>query len=93
MSKKLIAWRQAGLVRQHKRAVGTPLISLGACSGGKFVVSRAGRSVCEGLKSKLEVLDKIRNPMLIRSAVGAAMRSGPFAARFLVCDLIKTARR
>ena len=36
MSEKSFAWRQAGLVRRHKRAVGTPLISLGACSGGKF---------------------------------------------------------
>ena len=29
MSEKSFAWRQAGLVRRHKRAVGTPLTSLG----------------------------------------------------------------
>ncbi len=44
MSEKSFAWRQAELVRRHKRAVGTPLISLGACSGGKFVASRAGEA-------------------------------------------------
>lgn len=44
MSEKSFAWRQAGLVRRHKPTVGTPLISLGACSGGKFVVSRAGEA-------------------------------------------------
>ena len=44
MSEKSSAWRQAGIVRRPKRAVGTPLISLGACSGGKFVVSRAGEA-------------------------------------------------
>jgi hypothetical protein len=30
VSEKSFAWRQAGLVRRHKRAVGTVLISLGA---------------------------------------------------------------
>ena len=44
VSEKSFAWRQARLVRRPKRAVGTPLISLGACSGGKFVVSRAGEA-------------------------------------------------
>jgi hypothetical protein len=45
VSEKLFAWRQAEFVRGHKRAVGTPLISVRACSGGKFVASWAGRSI------------------------------------------------
>jgi hypothetical protein len=44
VSEKSFAWRQTGLVRRHKRAVGTPPISRGACSGGKFAVSRAGKA-------------------------------------------------
>ena len=44
VSEKSITRQQAGLVKRAKRAAGTPLISLGACSGGKFVVSRAGEA-------------------------------------------------
>jgi hypothetical protein len=44
VSENSIPRQQAGFVRRHGRAVGTPLISLRACSGGKFVLSRSGEA-------------------------------------------------
>jgi hypothetical protein len=44
VSENSVTLQQAGFVRRHKRAVGTPLISLRACSGGEFVVSWAGEA-------------------------------------------------
>ena len=42
MSEESITRQQSGLVGRHKSAVGTPQSRPRACSGDKFVVSRAG---------------------------------------------------
>ena len=44
MSEKSITRQQAGLVRRAKTSRRNPADLAGACSGGKFVVSRAGEA-------------------------------------------------
>ena len=48
---KLIVPHQTRLARQQSRALGIPSLRV-ACSGAKFVASRAGEQRCAGLISK-----------------------------------------
>jgi hypothetical protein len=42
VSEKSITWQQARLVRRARTSRRNPADCAGACSGGKFIVSRAG---------------------------------------------------
>ena len=59
MSEKSFEWRQAGLVKRAKTSRRNPADLAGACSGGKFVVSRAGEAYdaqARGLNRRFRVM-------------------------------------